>query len=148
MNTYRITNITDKLGKRDDNFNKTLKISYTDEMVKKELHLKPKDTVYFTADSLPLSVHKFRVKNLVSVSEISQKELEDIREKKKLNNKSQKETSTTTSTSTKKPKSTTSKKSSNKSTTSSKSSSSRSSSKSSYSKSTTTTTTEKEEDEE
>ena len=139
MNTYKITNITDKLGKRDNNFNSTLKISYTDEMVKKDLYLEPKNTIYFSADSLPLSVQKFKVKNLVSVSEISEKELTALKERKKPKSKPQKEESTTTTTTTKKV---SSKKSSSKST----ASSSKSTSKSTTSKRTESTTTTENED--
>lgn len=109
MNTYKITNITDSLGKRDANYNTTLKITYVDEMVKKTILLKPKNTIYFTTKSLPLSVHRFRVKKLVSVAEISDKELKHVKENDVSKSQSNKKTSTTTTT-TKKPKSTTRKK--------------------------------------
>lgn len=78
MNTYKITNITDTLGKRDVNFNKTLKIDYIDNMIKKTILLKPKDSLFFTTKSLPLSLHKFRMKNLINVSEINDKEFKNI----------------------------------------------------------------------
>jgi hypothetical protein len=106
MNTYRITNITDKLGKRENNFNSELKLSYIDEMQKKNLFLKPQETIYFTSDSLPLSMHKMRIKNLISIEEVTDKELEDIQNNKQP--KSVKNTNTTTTT--KKPKSTAKKK--------------------------------------
>lgn len=142
MNIYEITNITDRLGKRDANFNKTLKISYIDDMFEKTLNLKPSETIYFQIDSLPLSVRKYKVKNLVSVREISEGEFSKIKENNNSKSKpaSSKKTTTTTTT-TKKPKSTSRKKSTTKSVSSTKS-------KSSYSRSTTTTTTENNEDDE
>ena len=141
MNIYEITNITDRLGKRDANFNKTLKISYIDNMFEKTFNLKPNEIIYFQIDSLPLSVRKYKVKNLVSVREISEGEFSNIKENNKSKSTPSKETTTTT---TKKPKSTSKKKYTTKSGASTKSTSR----KSSYSKSTTTTTTEKEEDDE
>jgi len=129
MNIYKITNISDKLGKRDNNYNSTLKISYINEMVKKNIDLKPNNTIYFKANSLPLSVQKFKIKKLVSVNEISEKEFNNIKQ-----NKKSKQKSTTTST-TKKPKKSTKKSSYKKSTSSNK--------KSTTKKSTTTTTTSK-----
>jgi len=139
---YRITNNTDKLGKRDDNYNTTLKITYTDEMEKKELFLKPGNVLYFKTNSLPLSVHKLRVQNLVSVEEISDRELKDIQTKKETNKK----TSTTTTT-TKKPKSKTKKKSTSKKSTTKKSTTSGSTSKKSINTSSSTKyNTDKDED--
>jgi hypothetical protein len=133
MNIYKITNITDKLGKRDNNYNNILKISYVDEMVKKNIELKPNNTIYFKANSLPLSVQKFKIKNLVSVNEISEKEFNDIKQNKKTKQKS---TTTTTST-TKKPKKSSYKKSTTKKSSYKKSTTKKSSSNS---KSTTTST--------
>jgi hypothetical protein len=75
MVTYKITNITSSLGKRNDNSNKTLVISFVDEMERKNVDLKPNETMFFTATSLPLSIQKYRMKGLVSVAEIDQKEL-------------------------------------------------------------------------
>ena len=76
MNTYKITNITNLAGKRDFKFNSDLDIEFVDKMVKKTIKIKAGNSVYLTVDSLPMSVHKLRAKNLVSVTEISPKELE------------------------------------------------------------------------
>ena len=76
MNTYKITNITNLAGKRDFKFNSDLDIEFVDKMVKKTVKIKAGNSVYLTVDSLPMSVHKLRAKNLVSVTEISPKELE------------------------------------------------------------------------
>lgn len=78
MNTYKITNLTNTVGKRETKFNSILDIDYVDSMVKKTIKVKPGETVYLTINSLPLSVHRLRVKNLVSVVEIDDTELKDI----------------------------------------------------------------------
>ena len=78
MITYKITNLTAKLGKRDANFNSTLKIGYLDGMERKHMYLKPTEEIYFTTDSLPISLHKYRVKGLVSISDVTYKELRKI----------------------------------------------------------------------
>jgi hypothetical protein len=75
MNTYKITNITNFAGKRDFKFNSDLDIEYVDNMMKKTVKVKPNQTIYLTVESLPLSVHRLRVKNLVTVTEVSKNEL-------------------------------------------------------------------------
>ena len=78
MSIYKITNITNLAGKRDLQFNSILDISYVDEMMKKSVKVKPGETVYLTILSLPLSVHRLRVKKLVSVVEITKTELKNV----------------------------------------------------------------------
>lgn len=78
MTAYKITNITENFGKRDRNFNKTVSISYVDQMERKTIALRPKETVFLTVPSLPIDIHSLRIKGLVSVSEISLKELKNI----------------------------------------------------------------------
>jgi hypothetical protein len=75
MSIYKITNITNLAKKRDFKFNSELDIEYVDNMVKKTVKIKPGNSLYLTVSSLPLSVHRLRVKNLVLVSEISVTEL-------------------------------------------------------------------------
>lgn len=128
MNIYRITNITNKLGKRDDNFNTTLNITYVDNMEKKKISLKPQNNLYLIIKSLPLSVRKLRMKKLITVEEISNKEFEAI-QRNENSKKSSKGVTTTTTTKKTKTKSKKTKKRTN--TTSKKSTT------------TTTTTTEK-----
>jgi hypothetical protein len=77
MANYKITNITNTAGKRDMKFNTTLDIDYVDGMTKKTLKVKPGETVFLQIHSLPLSVHRLRVKKLITVSEISANELRD-----------------------------------------------------------------------
>jgi hypothetical protein len=77
MNTYRITNLTNTAGKRDFKFNSQLDIEYVDNMIRKTVTVKPGASLYLTVPSLPMSVHKLRAKNLISVVEVSAKELAD-----------------------------------------------------------------------
>ncbi len=42
------------------------------------MYLKPTEEIYFTTDSLPISLHKYRVKGLVSISDVTDKELRKI----------------------------------------------------------------------
>lgn len=78
MNTYKITNITNFAGKRDVKFNSDVNIEYIDNITKKSVVVKPGETVFLTVHSLPLSVHRLRVKNLITVSEIGAVELQKI----------------------------------------------------------------------
>jgi hypothetical protein len=75
MNTYKITNLTNLAGKRDFKFNSALDIEYVDNMIKKTVTIQPGASLYLTVPTLPLSVHRLRVKNLISVTEVSEKEL-------------------------------------------------------------------------
>jgi len=75
MSTYKITNITNLAGKRDFKFNTELSIDFVDNMVKKTIKVKPNDSVFLSVKSLPLSVHRLRVKGLITVSEIGETEL-------------------------------------------------------------------------
>jgi len=75
MNTYKITNITNLAAKRDVKYNSSLNIEYVDKMTKKVITLRPNDVVYLKIPSLPLSVQRLRVKNLITVSEIDETEL-------------------------------------------------------------------------
>jgi len=71
MNTYKISNITNLLGKREPKFNSIVGIEYIDNRTKKVLKLKAGETVFLTVQSLPMSVHKLRIKNMVTVTEVS-----------------------------------------------------------------------------
>lgn len=78
MSTYKITNMTNLTGKRDFKHNSVLDIEYVDNMVKKTIQVKPGDSVYLTVPTLPLSVHRLRVKGLIVVTEISEAELVSV----------------------------------------------------------------------
>ena len=75
MNTYKITNITNLLGKRETNFNKVVDVEYLDKRIKKANKLKAGQTMFLSIPSLPLSVHRLRIKGLISISEVSPAEL-------------------------------------------------------------------------
>lgn len=75
MNTYKITNITNKKGKRDPKFNSILNIEYVDNRTKKTIKLVAGDKVYLSVQSLPLSIHRLRLKKLVEIEEVSPAEL-------------------------------------------------------------------------
>ena len=83
MNIYKITNISGNIGKRDPNYNSTLMLNYINKLKKEKLLIKPGETVYLSIDKLPISAHSLRVKNLISVSEISEAELKKALPKKK-----------------------------------------------------------------
>ena len=75
MNTYKITNITNSAHKRDAKYNSPINIEYVDNRVKKVATVKAGDTMFLTVQSLPLSVHRLRIKNLITISEVSPAEL-------------------------------------------------------------------------
>lgn len=109
MTTYKITNLTGGLGKRDNSYNKTLDITYVDNMERKTMHLKPNDTIYFTTNTIPTSIHNLRVRGLISVVEISDKQLINIQSGGSKTNKITPQVkSTTTTTTTNKKRTTTS----------------------------------------
>jgi hypothetical protein len=93
MSTYRITNITNTAGKRDFKHNSILDIEYIDDMSKKVIKIKPGDSMFLTTNSLPLSVHRLRVKGLITVVEISAVELANALESLKPKTEKKKPTS-------------------------------------------------------
>lgn len=70
MSNYKITNITNSLGKRDLMYNSSVDVEYVSGLDKIKYILQPNETLYLKIDSLPLSVHKLRMKKFVIVSEI------------------------------------------------------------------------------
>ena len=76
MNTYKITNVTNLVGKRDPKFNSVVNVEYIDNRTRKVKVLKPSESVFLTVQSLPLSVHRLRRKKLVDIVEISPAELQ------------------------------------------------------------------------
>jgi hypothetical protein len=75
MNTYKITNITNLAGKRDINYNKVLDITYLNNRIKQVKKLKAGQDMFLSIPSLPLSVHRLRIKGLISITEVSAAEL-------------------------------------------------------------------------
>lgn len=78
MITYKITNVTNLASKRDHKYNSTLDIDYIDGMVRKTVKVKPGNSLYLTVPALPLSVHRLRVKNLITVTEANITKLENV----------------------------------------------------------------------
>ena len=74
MHTYKITNVTNLAGKRDSMYNRVVDIEYIDNRMKKLINLKAGDTVYLTVNSLPLSIHRLRMKGLILIDEVNQSE--------------------------------------------------------------------------
>lgn len=89
MVTYKITNITDKLGKRHHSFNMTVKIKYVDSMINKSVDLKAGKSMFLTIESLPLSVHRLRVQGHVIVEELSKDAVTALTNKPKRKPKTQ-----------------------------------------------------------
>jgi hypothetical protein len=75
MSTYKITNTTNTLGKRELMFNSPVTIEYVDNMMKKSVPVQAGAVLYLTVDSLPLSLHRLRVKNYVTIVEVTPEEL-------------------------------------------------------------------------
>ncbi len=69
MNTYQIINITNTLTKRDINYNKTVVVTYVDNMTEKLVTLKPGEVIYLKTSSLPISVHRLRLNGLIIVND-------------------------------------------------------------------------------
>lgn len=82
MKTFKITNITNLVGKRDSRFNMAIDIEYIDNRRKKVINLKAGNEVFLTVDSLPLSIHRLRIKNLISIEEVNLAEYNKSTEKK------------------------------------------------------------------
>jgi len=71
MNTYKITSNTNFLAKRDVKFNSTLNIDYIDNRTKKYVSLKAGETIFLTIQSLPLSIHKLRIRGMIIVDVVN-----------------------------------------------------------------------------
>jgi hypothetical protein len=81
MNTYKITNLTNLLGRREARYNSVVDIEYVDNRARKVTQLKPGESVFLTVQSLPLSVHRLRIKKVIDVGEVSAAELQKSMEK-------------------------------------------------------------------
>ena len=75
MTTYKVTNITNRLTKRANGYNSTLDIEVIERMKRKSLSIRPNDTLFLTVSSLPLSVHKLRMKGHLTVVEIKESDI-------------------------------------------------------------------------
>lgn len=75
MANFKITNITGSLGKRHPNNNMPLEIEYISGFEKITHVIRPNEEFFLTTPSLPVGVHKLRMKSFVTVVEISEREL-------------------------------------------------------------------------
>jgi hypothetical protein len=90
MSTYKITNITHIGVRRDFKFNSELDIEYVDNMSKKIIKLKPGKSIYLSIKTLPLSVHRLRLKGLITVEEVDATELAQVMKTSQLTSTKQK----------------------------------------------------------
>lgn len=75
MKTYKITNTTNLFGKRERKYNSIVNIEFVDNRIKKTINLKAGESVFLTVQSLPLSIHRLRIKNFIEVTEANPQEL-------------------------------------------------------------------------
>ena len=96
MSIFKITSLTNSGNKRESKYNTSLNIDYIDNMQKKTIVLKPGGVIYLSISSLPISIHKLRVRNLIIVDEISSNELSEVFNGEKVENLNTKEESIST----------------------------------------------------
>jgi len=99
MKYYRITNLTNKLNKRDVWSNDVIEIPFVYKMEKKTKKIFPGETLYIELEALPLSMVKLRKNGYVAVAEISvdeflfeQKKIKSIESQKNTEKKTIKQT--------------------------------------------------------
>jgi hypothetical protein len=78
MNTYKITNITNQLHKRDVHFKTPVKIEYIDDRKKKVAEVKTGENLFLTVATLPLAIHRLRIKGLINITEASVADIKKI----------------------------------------------------------------------
>ena len=83
MKTFKITNITNNVNKRDPKYNSVVNIEYIDNRTKKTILLKAGEDVFLVTESLPLSVHRLRIKKLIEISETNTVEMNKTTNKPK-----------------------------------------------------------------
>jgi len=98
MRTYKITNITNTLNKRNLYYNKTLDIEFPYDMKDQKVNLKPNDNIIFKTHHIPFNIQKLKIQGLVMIDDITRTENSVIKPKKK------KKTKENSSTKTNKPK--------------------------------------------
>lgn len=74
MAYYKIKNLTHLLPKRHMNKNSVLDVQFVSGLEKRTHKLNTNSEIYISCTNLPISVHKLRMKKLVSVREVSQSE--------------------------------------------------------------------------
>lgn len=74
MAFYKIKNITNLLGKRDINKNKTLSIDFNNKFEKTTFTLKVNDVLYISLPTIPINLHQLRMKSFITITQISENE--------------------------------------------------------------------------
>jgi hypothetical protein len=83
MGIYKITSLTNMLGKRELKSNSELEFDYVEGMVNRTVKIRPGSSVFLDISRLPLSLQKLRVKNLIAISEITEMEMNEVIEARK-----------------------------------------------------------------
>lgn len=71
MAYYKITSLTATLPKRHMHKDKALNIQYRENFSEKSYNLPVNGTLYISAPSLPINLHKLRMKKLITIVEVS-----------------------------------------------------------------------------
>ena len=78
MNTYKITNITNTVGKREPKYNKIVNIDYVSNMQKKTTKINPGESIFLAISQLPLAVQGLRIGGFIEVMEVSETQLASL----------------------------------------------------------------------
>ena len=78
MRTYKITNITNLLGKRDRYYNTILNIDYIDGIILKNKKIIGGEVMFLTTQSLSLETHRLRLKKFIDVELATKEEIDKI----------------------------------------------------------------------
>lgn len=74
MGYYKIKNLTNKLDKRDVNKNKIIDVNLNSGMRVSNYKISVNDVLYIEFKSIPVELHKERMKGYISIVEISKNE--------------------------------------------------------------------------
>jgi hypothetical protein len=84
MGFFKIRNITDRLGKRHSKKDTAVVITFNDGVSKKECRVNVGDNFLIKTNNLPISIHKLRAQNLISVVSINENEFNKDLNKQKV----------------------------------------------------------------
>lgn len=78
MNTYKITNITNQVGKREPKYNKPVNINYVNNMNKVVTKINPGESIYLTISQIPFSIQNLRIGGFIDIVEVSETHLKSL----------------------------------------------------------------------
>jgi hypothetical protein len=78
MSTFKITNKTSSLGKRNPKYNSPIRIEYAEKMTMKNTLIKPGDSTYLTIPKLPLSIQKQKMQGYLDIQNIAPNQLSSL----------------------------------------------------------------------